>query len=47
MATSEGQLQIMAYYVNLIARKYKMNISSTKIKSMAIYGYHIPRENNF
>jgi hypothetical protein len=47
MATSEGQLQIMAYYLNLIARKYKMKISSTKTKSMAMYGNHIPRANNF
>jgi hypothetical protein len=47
MATSESQLQIMAYNTNLTARKYKMNISSTKTKSMAVYGNHIPRTNNF
>ena len=34
MATSEDELQVqtMAYHVNLIARKYKMTISSTKNK---------------
>jgi len=31
MATSEDDLQTMAHYLNLIARKYKMTISS-KIK---------------
>jgi hypothetical protein len=30
MATSEDELQIMACHLNLIARKYKMTISSTK-----------------
>jgi len=30
MATSEDELQTMAYHLNLIARKYKMTISSTK-----------------
>ena len=30
MATSEDDLQTMAYHLNLIARKYKMTISSTK-----------------
>jgi len=30
MATSEGDLQTMAHHLNLIARKYKMTISSTK-----------------
>src|SRR5215469_49838 len=43
MATSEDELQIMAYRLNLIARKYKMNISSTKTKSMAMCGNHIQR----
>jgi len=38
MATSEDDLQIMAHHLNLIARKYKMTISSTKTKSMAIVG---------
>src|SRR5215469_6134722 len=33
----------MAYRLNLIARKYKMNISSTKTKSMAMCGNHIQR----
>jgi len=36
MATSEDELQIMAYDLNLIAGKYKMTISSTKTKSMAM-----------
>jgi len=30
MTTSEDELQIMAYHLNLIAGKYKMTISSTK-----------------
>jgi hypothetical protein len=33
MATSEDDLQIMANHLKLIARKYKMTTSSTKIKS--------------
>ena len=41
IATSEDELQTMAYHLNLIARKYKMTISSTKTKSMAMWGYHI------
>jgi len=32
IATSEDDLQTMAYHLNLIARKYKMTISSTKTK---------------
>jgi hypothetical protein len=32
MATSEDKLQIMAYHLNFIARKYKMTTSSTKNK---------------
>jgi len=43
MATSEDDLQAMAYHLNLIARKYKMTISSTKTKSMAMWGNHIQR----
>ena len=43
MATSEDDLQTMAYHLNLIARKYKMTISSTKTKSMAMWGNHIQR----
>jgi ferritin-like protein len=31
----------MAHQLNLIARKYKMTISSTKTKSMAMWGNHI------
>jgi Asp-tRNA(Asn)/Glu-tRNA(Gln) amidotransferase C subunit len=38
MATSEDELQKMAYQLNLIARKFKMTISSTKTKSMAMCG---------
>jgi len=36
MATSEDDLQTMAYHLNLITKKYKMTISSTKTKSMAM-----------
>jgi hypothetical protein len=43
MATSEDELQQMAYHLNLIARKYKMTISSTKTKSMAMCGNRIQR----
>jgi hypothetical protein len=43
MATSEDDLQTMAYHRNLIARKYKMTISSTKTKSMVLWGNHIQR----
>ena len=32
MATSEDDLQTMAHHLKLIARKYKMTISSTKTK---------------
>ena len=43
MATSEDERQTMAYHLNLIARKYKMTISSTKTKSLAMCGNHIER----
>ena len=43
MATSEDDLQKMAHHLNLIARKYKMTISCTKTKSMAMWGNHIQR----
>ena len=43
MATSEDDLQTMAHHSNLIARKYKMTISSTKTKSMAMWGNRIQR----
>jgi len=43
MATSEDDLQTMAHHLNLIERKYKMTISSTKTKSMATWGNHIQR----
>jgi hypothetical protein len=41
MAKSEDDLQTMAHHLNLIARKYKMTISSTKTKSMAKLENHI------
>ena len=41
MATSEDDLQTMAHHLNLITRKYKMTISSTKTNSMAVWGNHI------
>jgi len=36
MATSEDELQIMAYHLNLIAGKYKMTIPSTKTKATLV-----------
>ena len=33
----------MAHHLNLIARKYNMSISSTKTKSLAMWGNHIQR----
>ena len=41
MVTSEDDLQTMAYRLNLTARKYKMTISSTETKSMAMWGNHV------
>jgi hypothetical protein len=38
MATSEDELQTMAYHLNVIARKYKMTISNTKTKSRQCVG---------
>ena len=43
MATSEDDVQTMVHRLNLIARKYKMTISSTKTKSMATCGNHIQK----
>ena len=43
MATSEDELQIMSYHLNLISRKYKMTIPNTKAKSMVMCGNHIQR----
>ena len=43
MATSEDDLQTTSHHLNLIARKYKMTISSTESKSMAMWGNHIQR----
>jgi len=45
MAISEDDLQTMTHHLNLIARKYKMTISSTKTKSMAMWRNHIQRVN--
>ena len=45
MATSDDELQTMAHQLNIIARKYKMTISSTKTKSMAMWRNHIHRAN--
>jgi len=33
----------MAYHLNFTARKYKMTISNTKTKSMAMWRNHIQR----
>jgi hypothetical protein len=43
MATSDDDLQTMPYHLNLIARKYKLTISSTKTKSMTMWGNHTQR----
>ena len=43
MDTSEDDLQTMTHHLKLIARKYKMTISSTKTKSMAMWGNHTQR----
>jgi len=43
MASSEDELQTMAYRLKLIASRYKMTISSTKTKSIAMCGNHIQR----
>jgi len=43
MAKPEDELQTMAHHLNLIARKYKMTISSTKTKPMAMWRNHIQR----
>ena len=43
MATSEDDLQTMAYHLNLIAITYKMTIFSTKTKALKMWGNHIQR----
>jgi len=43
MATPEDDLQTMTHHFNLIARKYKMTISSTKTKLMAMKRNHTQR----
>ena len=46
MVTSEDDLQTMAQHLNIIARKYKLTIFSTKTKSMAMWGNpHIEGKN--
>jgi hypothetical protein len=45
MATSEYDLQTMAHHLNLIARKYKITTSSTKTKSIEMWGNHIQSKN--
>lgn len=45
MATSEDELQNVGYHLNLIGRIYKMNISSTNTKTMAMCGNHRQRVN--
>jgi len=43
ITTSEDDLQTMAYHLILIARKYKMTISNTKTKSIAMWENHIQK----
>jgi len=43
IARSEDELQTLVYQLNLIARKYKVIISSSKKKSMAMWGNHKQR----
>ena len=43
MATSQDELQTMAYHLELITRNHKMTISSTKTKSLAMCGNNIQR----
>jgi late competence protein required for DNA uptake (superfamily II DNA/RNA helicase) len=43
MATSEDDIQTMAYHLKLIARKHKKTISNPKTKSMAMWRKHIQR----
>ena len=43
MATSEDVLQTIAYRLNLTTREYKMTISSTNTKAMAMWRNHIQR----
>ena len=44
LVTSVDELQTMAHHLNLRARKYKMTISSTIPKPMAMWGNHLQRE---
>jgi len=46
MVTSEDELQTMAHHLNLIARKYKMTIFSTKTKSITMCGNYTQRVKN-
>jgi hypothetical protein len=45
MGASEGELQTVAHRLTVTARKYKMKISNSKTKSMAMCGNHIQRVN--
>ena len=45
MATSENELQTVGNHLKLIAKIYKMNISSTKTNTMTMCGNHIQRLN--
>ena len=44
LVTSVDELQTMAHHLALRARKYKMTISSTIPKPMAIWRNHLQRE---
>jgi hypothetical protein len=43
MATSTDEIQTMAHHLNLTARKYGLNTSRTKRKSMAMCGNCVQR----
>ena len=43
IATSQCELQTVVSHLNVLAREYKMTISSTKTNSMAMWGNHIQR----
>ena len=43
IAKSDHEVHTMAHHLNFIARKYKISISSTKTKSMAMCGNHTQR----
>jgi hypothetical protein len=45
MATSRDQLQTVGYHINLTAKIFKTNISSTKTKTTAVCSIHIQTVN--